>query len=199
MFAPRLLKFWFIEPAESERRISVSPSVQEKISQLRGLGFTTLGIKGERILWQEPVYEVSLTNPEKETFASIILDPGDKAMGVYFYTALSGGIVFTRARSHMLELEIPGTSVKNIPNGDLNTMYASHSQRVRNFRQKGHPPLSVSDQAARIESSYRYYESAYVRKTRRNLARLLPAINFALAVVLLVAMVVTAILRLTAR
>jgi hypothetical protein len=200
MFAPRLLKFWFIGTAESERRISSSASVQEKISQLRELGFTVLGIKGERILWQPPVYEISLTNPQKETFASIILGPNDGALGVYFFTALSGGgIVFTRARSRMLELEIPGTSVKNIPDSDLKSMLSSHSQRIRSFKQKGFTPLSVNDQAARIEATYVYYESAYTKKGRRNLPRLLPAINFALGVVLLIAVVLTAILRLGAK
>jgi hypothetical protein len=198
MFAPRWLKFWFIDPAESQRRINASTSAQEKISQLRELGFLVLGIKGERILWQPPVYEVALSNPQKEAYASIILDSNnDQALGTYFYTAMSGGgIVFTRARSRMLELEIPGTSVKNISDGDLNAMLSSHSQRLRAFKQRGISALPVQDQAARIEATYRYYESAYIKKGRRNLPRLLPAINFVLAVVLLIAVVVTAILRL---
>lgn len=199
MFTPRLLKFWYIDPAESERRIHSSASVQEKVDRLRELGFTVLGIKGERILWQKPVYEVSLTHPKKETFASIILGPDDRASGVYFLTAMSGGgIVFTRARSRMLEMEIPGTSVKNIPNGDLNTMFSSHSQRVRSIKQKGVSPLPVVDQTTRIEATYAYYKSSYLKKGRRNLPRLLPVINFALGVVLLIAVIVTAILRLTA-
>ena len=196
MFTPRLLKFWFIDKMDSDRRIASSPSAQEKIAQLRELGFAVLGIKGERILWQPPVYEVSLTNPAKETFASIILGPDDGTLGVYFFTALSGGgIVFTRARSRLREMETADTSVKNTPSGDLNTMLTSHSQRIRVFKQKGISPLSGWDQAARIEATYVYYGSAYIRKGRRNLPRLLPAINFALAVVLLIAVLVTAILR----
>ena len=200
MFAPRLLRFWFISPDESQRRIGASSSAQEKISMLRDLGFAVLGIKGERILWQQPVYEVSLTNPGKETFASIILGPDDEALGVYFFTALSGGgIVFTRARSLMLELETQETSVKNIPGGDLSAMLSSHSQRVRAFKQRGISPLPGSDQAARIEATYVYYELAYTKKARRNLPRLLPVITFALGVVLLIAVVLTAILRFAAR
>ncbi len=199
MFAPRLLKFWFISADYSERRIGASSSAQEKIGQLGMLGFSVLGIKGERILWQPPVYEISLSNAAKETFASIILDPDDQALGVYFFTALQGGgIVFTRARSRMLEMELPGTSVKNIPNSDLNTMFSSHSQRIRAFKQKGISPLPVTDQASRIEATYRYYELAYTRKGRRNLPRLLPALNFALAVVLLIAVIVTGVLHLAA-
>jgi hypothetical protein len=199
MFAPRLLKFWFISPDESERRIGASASAQEKIDQLRELGFRVLGIKGERILWQPPVYEVSLANPAKETFASIILDPDDQALGVYLFTAMSGGgIIFTRARSRLVELEIAGTSVKNIPDSNLSSMIASHSQRIRSFKQKGISPLPVSDQASRIATTYVYYESAYTKKGRRNLPRLLPAINFALALVLLIAVLVTGVLGLTA-
>jgi hypothetical protein len=199
MFAPRLLKFWFISSDESEHRIGSSISAQEKIDQLSELGFSVLGIKGERILWQPPIYEVSLANPAKGTFASVILDPNDQALGVYFFTAVSGGgIVFTRARSRLLELEIPGTSVKNISNSDLNTMFASHSQRIRAFKAKGLSPLPVSDQASRVEATYAYYESVYVKKGRRNLPRLLPVINFAFALVLLIAVVVTGLLRLTA-
>ncbi len=74
LYAPRLLKFWFIDPAESERWINASPPVQEKIEQMEELGFVPLGIKAEKILWQKPVYEVSLSNTEKEAFGAIILD-----------------------------------------------------------------------------------------------------------------------------
>ena len=42
-------------------------------------------------MWQKPVYEVSLVHREKDTFASIILGPDDKALGIYFYTPLKGG------------------------------------------------------------------------------------------------------------
>jgi hypothetical protein len=69
---------------------------------------------------------------------------------------------------------------------------------VRAFKQQGISPLPVEDQAARVEATYVYYESAYIKKGRRNLPRLLPILNFALAVVLLIAVIVTAILRLGA-
>ncbi len=199
MFAPRLLKFWFIDPIESQRRISASASAREKIDQLRELSFSPLGIKGERILWQAPVYEVALTNPEKDTFASIILGPGDKALGVYLYTALSGGgIVFTRAMSRQPQMEKAGISVKNIPNNDLTTMLASHSQRIREFKHQRITPLSVRDQAARIEATYLFYGSAYFKNTRRNLPSIMPLVSFALALVLLVAVLLTHFLRLPA-
>jgi hypothetical protein len=200
LYTPRLLKFWFIGPAESERWISASPAAQEKIGQLHELGFIPLGIKAEKVLWQKPVYEVSLTNPEKETFASIMLTPDSRVLGVYLITPLLGrGIVFTRGRSRMPEIELPDSSIKNNLTGDLKAMLTSHSQRIRAFKQKGIAPLAVNDQAARIAATYHFYESAYMKQARRNLPRLLPVINFALAIVLLIAIVVTAILRLTAR
>jgi hypothetical protein len=200
LYAPRLLKFWFIDPAESERWISASPSVQEKIEQLHELGFVPLGIKAEKILWQQPVYEVSLSNQKKETFASIMLTSENRVLGVYFFTPLSGGgVTFTRGHSRMPEIELPNTSVKNNLTGDLKTMFVSHSQRVRLFKQKGIAPLAVNDQATRIEATYNFYESTYMKQARRNLPRLLPAINFALAIVLVIAVVVIAILRLAAR
>ena len=74
LYAPRLLKFWFIDPVESERWINASPPVQEKIEQMGELGFVSLGIKAEKILWQTPVYEVSLTNTEKEAYGAIMLN-----------------------------------------------------------------------------------------------------------------------------
>ena len=199
LYAPRLLKFWFIDPIESERWISASPSVQEIIDKLHELGFIPLGIKAEKILWQKPVYEVSLTNPEKETFASIMLTRDNRVLGVYFFTPLlGGGIIFTRGSSHMPEIELPDTSVTNNLKGDLKAMFGSHSQRLRAFGRKGMAPLAVNDQAARLESTYHFYKSTYMKQARRNLPRLLPLINFVLAVGLLLAVVLTYVLRLTA-
>jgi len=200
LYTPRLLKFWFIDSIEYERWISASPAAQEKMEQLRQLGFNPLGIKAEKILWQQPAYEVSLTNLEKDTFASIMLTRDSQVLGVYFYTPLTGGgIIFTRGRSRMPEIELPASSIKNNLTGDLSAMLASHSQRIRTFRQKRFVPLAVNDQAARIAATYHFYESAYMKQARRNLPRLLPVITFALAIVLLSAVVVTAILRLTAK
>jgi len=206
LYAPRVLKFWFISGAESESWITASPLVQQKIQQLREFGFVQLGIKGEKILWQKPVYEVSLTNREKGIFAAIMLTGGQSAagadlfrvLGVYFYTPLQGkGIVFTRGRSSMSELESKDASVKNFPGGDINAMLASHSQRVGAFKKNGVDRLPVTDQAARIEATYIFYESKYMRRARRNLPRILPAINFALALVLLIAVTITVALRLS--
>ena len=199
LYAPRLLKFWFIDPAESERWINASPPVQEKIEQMGELGFVSLGIKAEKILWQTPVYEVSLTNTEKEAYGAIMLTPDKGVLGVYFYTALSGGgIIFTRGHSRMPEIELPDASIKNNLTGDLKAMLASHSQRIRAFKQRGITVIPVSDQASRIEATYKFYESTYMKQARRNLPRVLPVINFALAVVLLIAIVLTYILRLAA-
>jgi hypothetical protein len=199
LYTPRLLKFWFIEPTESERWISASPTVQEKIGQLHDLGFVPLGIKAEKILWQKPVYEVALTNPEKEAFASIMLTHDNQVMGVYLFTPMSGGaIIFTRGRSRMPEIELSDASVKNTINGDLKSMLTSHSQRIRAFKQKGIAPLAVNDQAARIAATYHFYESTFMKQARRNLPRLLPVINFPLAIVLLIAVLLTYILRLAA-
>lgn len=199
LYAPRLLKFWFIDPVESERWINASPPVQEKIEQMGELGFVSLGIKAEKILWQTPVYEVSLTNTEKEAFGAIMLTPDKRVLGVYFYTALSdGGIIFTRGHSRMPEIELPDASIKNNLTSDLKAMLASHSQRIRAFKQRGITVIPVSDQASRIEATYKFYESTYMKQARRNLPRVLPVINFALAVVLLIAIVLTYILRLAA-
>lgn len=199
LYAPRLLYFWFIDPVESERWINASPPVQEKIEQMGELGFVSLGIKAEKILWQTPVYEVSLTNTEKEAFGAIMLTPDKGVLGVYFYTALSGGgIIFTRGHSRMPEIELPDASIKNNQTGDLKAMLASHSQRIRAFKQRGITVIPVNDQASRIEATYKFYESTYMKQARRNLPRVLPVINFALAVVLLIAIVLTYILRLAA-
>jgi hypothetical protein len=199
LYAPRLLKFWFIDPVESERWINTSPPVQQKIEQMGELGFVSLGIKAEKILWQKPAYEVSLANTEKEAFGAIMLTPDKGVLGVYFYTALSGGgIIFTRGHSRMPEIELPDASINNILTGDLKTMLSSHSQRVRAFKQRGNPVFPVSDQASRIEATYIFYESTYMKQARRNLPRVLPVINFALAIVLLIAVVSTYILRLAA-
>ena len=198
MFTPRLLKFWFIEPMDCERRVGDSKSTQEKVECLRELSFLPLGIKGERILWQKPVYEVSLANVEKDTFASIILGPDDNALGIYFYTPLKGkGIVFTRAGSRSPQMEKPRISVKNIPNGEITTMFASHSQRVEALRRQGIAPMLGFDQCGRIEATYQFYESTYFKRTRRNVANLMPVFNFALAVVLLIAVLLTYFLRLS--
>lgn len=208
LYTPRLLKFWFIDTAQGQLWISASPDVRDKIEQLCELGFIPLGIKVEKVLWQKPVYEVSLTNPEKETFAAIMLRRNDqvqgdllfRVLGVYLFTPLTGGgVVFTRGRSRMHEIDLPDTSVKNNLAGDLKGMLSSHSQRVEAFKKKGRTPLSVRDQEARIAATNLFYESNYMRQARRNLPRLLPAINFALAIVLLIAVVLTYILRLTAR
>ena len=96
LYAPRLLKFWFVSGTESENWIADSPSARQKIQQLGEFGFVPLGIKGEKILWQKPVYEVALTNREKGIFAAIMLIGGQSAagtdlfrvLGVYFYTPL---------------------------------------------------------------------------------------------------------------
>ncbi len=77
-------------------------------------------------------------------------------------------------------------------------MLASHSQRIRIFKQKGIDVIPVGDQASRIEATYIFYESTYIKQARRKLPRLLPVINFALAVVLLIAVVATYILQLSA-
>ena len=98
----------------------------------------------------------------------------------------------------MPEIELPDASIKNNQTGDLKAMLASHSQRIRAFKQRGITVIPVSDQASRIEATYKFYESTYMKQARRNLPRLLPVINFALAVVLLIAIVLTYILRLAA-
>lgn len=128
-----------------------------------------------------------------------MLTPDKGVLGVYFYTALSGGgIIFTRGHSRMPEIELPDASIKNNLTGDLKAMLASHSQRIRAFKQRGITVIPVSDQASRIEATYKFYESTYMKQARRNLPRVLPVINFALAVVLLIAIVLTYILRLAA-
>jgi hypothetical protein len=128
-----------------------------------------------------------------------MLTPDKGVLGVYFYTALSGGgIIFTRGQSRMPEIELPDASIKNNLTGDLKAMLSSHSQRIRAFKQRGNHVFPVSDQASRIEATYIFYESTYMKLARRNLPRLLPVINFALAVVLLIAVVLTYILRLAA-
>ena len=199
LYVPRLLKFWFIDPAESERWINASPPVQEKIEQMGELGFVPLGIKAEKILWQKPAYEVSLTNTEKEAFGAIMLTPDKGVLGVYFFTALSdGGIIFTRGQSRMPEIELPDASIKNNLTGDLKAMLSSHSQRIRAFKQRGNPVFPGSDQASRIEATYIFYQSSYMKQARRNLPRLFPVINFTLAVALLIAVVATYILQLSA-
>jgi hypothetical protein len=199
LYAPRLLTFWFIDPAESERWISASPAVQEKIEQMGELGFVSLGIKAEKILWEKPAYEVSLSNTEKEAFGAILLTPDKGVLGVYFFTALSGGgIIYTRGHSRMPEIELPDASIKNNLTGDMKAMLSSHSQRIRAFKQKGMTVIPVSDKASRIEATYIFYESTYMKQVRRNLPRLLPVINFAVAAILLIAVVLTYILWLAA-
>ena len=97
----------------------------------------------------------------------------------------------------MAEMEAKKASVKNFPGGDMKAMLASHSQRVGAFKKNGVDRLPVNDQAARIEATYIFYESKYMRQARRSLPRLLPAINFALALVLLIAITITLVLRLS--
>jgi hypothetical protein len=205
LYFPRLLKFWFIDQAESERWINASPAVQEKIQQLQPLGFELLGIKGEKILWQKPVFEASLANHKKESFAALMLkdDPVEAdtksfhVLGSYILTSFNGGgIIFTRGRSSMPEMESPVASVRNIATGDYKQMISTHSQRVASFKKRGFKPLPALDQASRIEATYVFYSSSYIRQARRSLTRMLPVINFVLALVLLIAIIATYIANL---
>ena len=187
---PNQIRARFLDTAEVGRIIAAAPSVQAKLADLHALDFRVLGILAERIWWRRPVLEVVMTSAEKSTFAAIVLTPSGKAAGVYFYTPIAGGgLVFTRSRSMLPEMETENTSVKNVPGAAVDRLWTSHQRRLQALRERGQRPLSVADQAARLAAVQAYYTSAYARRTRRLFLRSTPVVNFLLVTGLLLAII----------
>jgi hypothetical protein len=187
----------FLTTAECDRIIAASPNVRSKLADLQALGFDTLGILAEKVWWRRrPSLEVVATSVPKSTFAAIVLTPAGKAAGVYFYTPLAGGgLVFTRSRSPLPEMENDNTSVKDVPGASVDKLWASHRRRLQALRERGQRPLPVGDQAARLAAAEAYYASAYARSARRIFLRAAPVINFLAVSGLLVAIIAIFIWR----
>ncbi len=197
--APGQIRTRFLDPAESDRIIAAAPSVQAKMADLQALNFGVLGILAERIWWRSPVLEVATTSVEKSTFAAIVLTPTGKAAGVYFYTPMvGGGLVLTRSRSSLPEVETDDTSVKNVAGAAVDQLWASHQRRLRALRERGQRPLSVADRAARLAAAQAYYTSAYARRVRRLFLRSTSVVNFLLVAGLLLAIIAIYIWRVSA-
>jgi hypothetical protein len=197
--APSQIRAWFLDTAESDRIIAAAPSVRAKLADLQTLDFGVLGILAERVLWRRPVLEVVATSAEKSTFAAIVLTPNGKAAGVYFYNPLAGGgLVFTRSRSSLPEMETDNTSAKNVPGAAVDKLWTSHRRRLQALRERGQRPLSVADQAARLAAVQAYYTSAYARRARGLFLRSAPVVNFLLVVGLLLAIIAIYIWRVPA-
>ena len=186
----------FLDQAESDQIIAESASAQARLAELKAEGFTLLGIMAEKPWWQRAVLEVVTTSVEKSTFAGLVLTPSRKVAGLYFYTPLvDGGLVFTRSRSTLPEVENENTSVKNVPGGGTDKLWASHRRRLQALRERGQRPLPVGDQAARLAATRAYYTSAYAQRVRRAILRSSQVINFLLVLGLLLAIIVIYIFR----
>ena len=197
--APSQIRARFLDATESDQILASAPSVQAKLTDLRAQGFVVLGILVEQALWQRPVHEVATMSVEKSAFGSIVFSPARQAVGVYFYTPLAGGgLVFTRSRSALPELENDSASVKNLPGASVDKLWASHRQRLQALRERGQRPLPVADQAARLAAVRAYYTSAYARQVRRRYLRSTSVVNFLLVTGLLLAIIAIYIWRVTA-
>jgi hypothetical protein len=195
---PGHIRGWFLEEAETDRLIAAAPSVQSKLADLQALGFSRLGILAEKAWWRPPSREVVATSVQKSTFAAIVLTSTGKAAGVYFYTPLAeGGMVFTRSRSPLPEMENDNTSVKDVPGASVDKLWATHRRSLQALRERGQRPLSVDDQAARLAAAQAYYVSAYARRARRVFLRSAPVINFLAVLGLLVAILAIFVWRVT--
>ena len=194
--APRQIRAQFLDAADSDQIIAAAPSIQAKLADLQALEFNVLGILAERAWWRRPLLEVAAASAEKSTFAAIVLTPSRKAAGVYFLTPLAGGgLVFTRSRSPLPQVETDNTSVKDVPGASVDKLWASHRRRLQALRERGRRPLPVGDQATRLAAVQAYYASDYARRARGLFLRSAPVINFLLTVVLLVSIVVIYIFR----
>ena len=197
--APGQLRCWFIgaEPSDRLIRLKASPAVKAKVAQLQALGFVLLGIKAEKVWWRKAVHEIALTSVEMDIFGSIILNQNNRAADVYFYTPFAeGGLVFTRAKSPLPEMESENTSVKNLPTDKTERLLASHRQRVRAFRQKGLTPLAVDSQTARLAATRFYYTTDYGKRAGRVLLRTRPVRDFLLSLALLLGVGIAYFVRL---
>ncbi len=116
-----------------------------------------------------------------------MLSPEAKVRGIYFFTPLSGGgMVFTRGYGSQGEVEDGRTSVRNVVSSKLEDLWASHSQRVEQFRQKGFTPLVNNSRESRLEATRLFYRSDYARRMARSLLRgpLVQALIFLLILLL---------------
>jgi hypothetical protein len=190
----------FLDAAESDRIIAGAPSVQAKLADLRAQGFDLLGIMVEKPWRQRGVLEVATTSGDKSAFGGIVLSTSRQVVGVYFYTPLAGGgLVFTRSRSALPEVENDNTSVKNLPGASVDKLWLSHRKRLQTLRERGQRPLPVADQAARLAAGQAYYTSAYARQVRGRLLRSTPVVNFLLVAGLLLAIIAIYIWRVPVR
>ncbi len=74
------------------------------------------------------------------------------------------GFVYTRQQSTLPQRESSNFSVKNIPSNNLNDLFHSHLERVKDFQQKGLFPAAVGGTESRLEATYRFYASLYAKK-----------------------------------
>jgi hypothetical protein len=185
---PGQIRASFLDPDEAQRLTAAAPDVQARLADLKALGFGIMGIMAEKAWWRRPALEVVANSVEKSAFAAVVLGPAGQAVGVYFYTPLAGGgLVFTRARSPLPEMETADTSVKDMPGASVDKLWVSHRRRLQALRERGQRPLPVDDQAARLAASRAYYASAYGRRARRIFLRSAPVVNFLVVFALLIA------------
>jgi hypothetical protein len=185
--APGQRRCWFIDAESSQRliRLKASAPVKAALEQVQGAGFELLGIQAEKIWWRRAVHEIALTSAEMGIFASIVLNQNRKAAGVYFYTPFDGGLVLTRSRSSLPEMERENISVKNLDTDRVERLLSAHRQRVRASRQKGLTPLAVDSQEARLAATRAYYASEYGQRAARAALWTRPVRDFALSLALL--------------
>jgi hypothetical protein len=185
---PERITYWFLDQVHSDQIIAASPTVQAKIQELRALGFVPLGVKIEKVLWQQAGREVALVSTEAETFACIVLTRTGRALSVYFYTPFKdGGLVFTRTASALPIMESRNTSVKNVATDSLEAALTSHRQRVRTLRHRGLKPAVAPSQEARLAATRLYYETTYAKRAGRKLLKQPVVRDFALTMLLLAA------------
>jgi hypothetical protein len=175
---PESMRYSFDDPAAEQERLSRSVELREWIGRLREMGFSSLGIKAERLpLWGKTFREAALVSRTADTYASIVLRPDGNPASLYFYTPFeNGGMVFTRDNTYGREAESEQVSVRNIPSRDFREIMDSHEKRLRVFLDRGWRPRIGSGQQARIEATEFFYKSAYARRPGIYLAA--PAIPF---------------------
>ncbi len=186
-FAPGSLKLRFLDPSQGDRLIAGSAEAQTALQRLQSMGFDLLGVKVEQQLWRGEFREISTVSNARDAFGAILLSPEAKVKGIYFFTPLSGGgMVFTRGYGSQGEIEDSRTSVRNIVSSKPEDLWASHSQRVELFRQKGFTPLVNNSRESRLEATRFFYRSDYARRTARSLLRgpLVQALIFLLILLL---------------
>ncbi len=164
---PDAMRYSFDDPPEEQERLSRSKELREWIGRLRDMGFSMLGIKGERLpLWGRTFREAALVSRAADTYASIVLHPDGSPASLYFFTPFeNGGAVFTRDHPYGAEAESGILSVKNIPSKDFRKIMESHEARLRIFTERGMRPKIGSSQQARIEATGIFYKSAYARQS----------------------------------